>query len=1409
MNLLFKQELVQDVANALPKVQQTSFLPKAGSQTWQLYYYQEYTDVLLAKEELKNQVVEALLPLTRQEFPFRQMIHLQSCPFLASIFPQERAIRLYSNRMSRELALIHHFPEVSASEEDRKSFAELKSYAEKTLSFSSKDSPSIYETIAKICGLRNLLADQDYLKVCERAGGLTERLLYHLNSYRPTWFEKLSDYGLGLTAQYALLRIHLLKFLAILPSLDHDKSGKEVKRILLESLRRLLQDSAKARRNFKTGQEKALPENLLMAIRPGYKIARLVPAYLLAKIVRFSVKLMAKRFIAGETIEKAQKSFAGLFSSGRDVTLDQLGELVVSEAEADHYMQEVLKLISGFSLYFKQGEKNAAGINRAHVSIKVSALAADMRPEDLDYTYQLIAPRLRKILLLAQNRDVFINIDAEHYHYRDLVFKIYQRVLLETPELENFAATGIVLQAYLRDAAGHLQEIIDLAEKRKLRMPIRLVKGAYWDAETVEGEAHSFNPPQFLNKEETDLNFRELIYKIFEASPHVQLCLASHNFSDHSFAEQLRNDFFQDLPAIEHQCLHMTYEALSTAMAKMEWPVRNYVPVGGLLVGMAYLVRRIMENSSQVGILTIMRSHKKKHHLIGPHELHQQKKEHGELARDIGHSHFTDAFFNVPPVRTYLEQELAPVKESYQNFKQQSLNKEYDNSFLLNAGMEEIYCSSDPSIVVGSIRFGDEQDAVRVVDYLDDAYTQGVWSLSSVYKRSITLIKAAHIMLAQRNHLAALISYEAGKSVKEALGDVDEAIDFLDFYAREELTAKSSGVNNLSRGVVAVIAPWNFPLAIPCGMVSAALAAGNTVVLKSAEQTPLIAQLLVDILHQAGVPKNALVHLPGRGEIVGKAIVAHARVAAIVFTGSKAVGMQISRLASGRIIENKLWGIKFPVKAITEMGGKNAIIVTASAELDETISGILYSAYGHAGQKCSAASRVLVHASLKQRLIERLKDATNDIKVGASFEFSTYINPLISQEDQARVRRQVADAILEAQTYNGKCHVDRSKEDLPGYCVGPVVIELPSSRLRDPSSMSRQELFAPVIHVLEFETLPQAVALFNATDYALTGGVFGQSQDDIDFLADKLESGNLYINRPITGARVAIEPFGGFKLSGTGPKAGGKQYLNSFHIRPVNLPLLHELSFKTPKIEIGKDEEVLLARPSGLSVRRRLPRVLAGVSTLANNFEFLFQGIYAENKIQLLEFAEFLKKEASNFYLRGEKNRIIPGQLSYNSYFLCSKYLVIVGMEERAHFITLLQLISALTSGVGVTILSTNESAFHFWYTVHRYFVQAGISGENFSVFFSKPETNLKLLKHPLVEHVLIDADIESTEKLMQTIYDIKDSELNDWKLVKKIHSPFDAPSIGEHERLLQEFVHTRSFAVNTMRHGAPLNLDN
>ena len=426
----------------------------------------------------------------------------------------------------------------------------------------------------------------------------------------------------------------------------------------------------------------------------------------------------------------------------------------------------------------------------------------------------------------------------------------------------------------------------------------------------------------------------------------------------------------------------------------------------------------------------------------------------------------------------------------------------------------------------------------------------GGWAARPASERAAILRRAADLLVERRDLTAAWIVHEAAKSWPEALADVDEAIDYLRYYADEpEVQSPESRVGETSpdtghrtpdaglryrpRGVVAVIPPWNFPIAIPCGMTAAALVMGNAVLLKPAEQTPIIARRLVEILHEAGVPEDVLIWLPGPGEVVGATLVASPLVDMVAFTGSRAVGTLIYR--EGTRVQPARGGLR---ATVAEMGGKNAIVVFPDADLDEAVVGILTSAFGHANQKCSAASRVLIHRDVYDRLRRRLVEGADSLPTGPADDPGTVITPLIDAEARARVEQAAATARAE-----GRLLLDDLAR--PGPALGPELVEIPPSR----SAMARttqEEIFGPVLALIPFRDEDEAVGIANNTPYALTGGVFSRSPGTVERMASALDVGNLYVNRPITGARVGVEPFGGHRLSGTGPKAGGSEYLWAF-----------------------------------------------------------------------------------------------------------------------------------------------------------------------------------------------------------------------------------------------------------------------
>jgi predicted delta-1-pyrroline-5-carboxylate dehydrogenase group 2 len=507
---------------------------------------------------------------------------------------------------------------------------------------------------------------------------------------------------------------------------------------------------------------------------------------------------------------------------------------------------------------------------------------------------------------------------------------------------------------------------------------------------------------------------------------------------------------------------------------------------------------------------------------------------HAHAAADARHAALHQ-FRNHPPKRLFLQDEREQFAAALAAVRQ-----ELGRTYPLRLGGKEVHSRSvtpvpDPSHPegppAGFVHTAEPEHVERALRLATAAAED--WGARPVAERAAILRRGAELLAERRDQTAAWIVYEGAKSWVESLADVDEAIDYLRYYAllAETLTEDWGGYR--PRGVVAVIPPWNFPLAIPCGMTSAALVAGNAAILKPAEQTPIIARKLVEVLHEAGVPEDALIWLPGPGETVGAALVASPLVDMVAFTGSRAVGTMIYR--EGTRVAPARGGLR---ATVAEMGGKNPVLVFPDADLDEAVVGILRSAFGHANQKCSAASRVLIHRAVYPRLRQRLVEGARSLPVGPADQPSTLITPLIDDEARDRVLRAGAVARRE-----GRVLLDELEK--PGSVVGPEIVEIAPASAQT-AQTAQEEIFGPVLALIPFSDDAEALRIANSTHYALTGGVFSRSPGTVSRMVRALDAGNLYVNRPVTGARVGVEPFGGHRMSGTGPKAGGEEYLWAF-----------------------------------------------------------------------------------------------------------------------------------------------------------------------------------------------------------------------------------------------------------------------
>jgi len=870
-----------------------------------------------------------------------------------------------------------------------------------------------------------------------------------------------------------------------------------------------------------------------------------------AGAARLGARMMARHFIAASDLGEAIKSVAELRDKSLGFTVDLLGEAVLSAAEAQRYQRAYLRMIDGLAnaagdwkadpLLDRDGEDRP--LPRVNVSVKLSSLFSQFDPIDPQGTSFAVRERLRPILRLARQRGVFVNIDMEQYSYKDLTVQIF-RDILDEAEFRDWPDVGIAIQAYLRDCGDDLAVLAEWAKRRGRPVWVRLVKGAYWDYETIVAAQNDWPVPVFAKKHETDANYEKQSAFLIEHHDLLRPALGSHNIR--SIARALALAEAHGLPprSVEFQMLYGMADPVKQALVKMGQRVRVYTPVGELLPGMAYLVRRLLENTSNESFLRAgFLEHVPEERLL------------------MNPAHVTAATIGSP--RTMVEKSALPAfrNESLTDFSRAAarekmlaalkevggqLGKSYPLVINGKQIAREISIDSfDPShcrVLVGKAARATPNDARLAVAAAKDAFA--AWRDAGVERRAELLGKCADILRRRRFELSAWEVVETGKQWREADADVAEAIDFCLFYAREarrlaeaqrrDMPGEENRTFHEPRGVTVVIAPWNFPLAILCGMTTAALAAGNTVVMKPAEQSPVIAAKLMDVFVEAGLPDGVVNYLPGLGEEIGPVLVNHPDVAVIAFTGSRAVGLQIqveaARTPAGQFHLKKV---------ITEMGGKNAIIVDEDADLDEAVHGVVASAFGYAGQKCSACSRVIVVASVHDAFLQRLIEATRSLKIGPAEDPSCTVGPVIEEDARRRILATIEKGKGEAKLAYAGDVGDLAEE---GWYVGPhLFADLPEN-----STLAQEEIFGPVLAVMRAGTLDEALRIANGTAYALTGGIYSRSPANIERARREFRVGNLYINRKITGALVDRQPFGGFKLSGGGTKAGGSDYLLNF-----------------------------------------------------------------------------------------------------------------------------------------------------------------------------------------------------------------------------------------------------------------------
>lgn len=862
---------------------------------------------------------------------------------------------------------------------------------------------------------------------------------------------------------------------------------------------------------------------------------------LIRKGVDMAMRLMGEQFVTGETIAEALANAGNMENRGFRYSYDMLGEAALTEEDAKRYLASYEQAIHAIGK-----ASHGRGIYEGPgISIKLSALHPRYSRAQYDRVMEELYPTLLGLTQLARQYDIGINIDAEEADRLEISLDLLEKLCFD-PSLADWNGIGFVIQAYQKRCPYVIDYVIDLAKRSRHRLMIRLVKGAYWDSEIKRAQQDGLEGyPVYTRKPYTDVSYLACARKLLAVPESIYPQFATHNAHSLSAIYQLAGQNYYP-GQYEFQCLHGMGEPLyeqvvgKVADGKLGRPCRIYAPVGSHETLLAYLVRRLLENGANTSFVNRIADNS-----ISLQDLVQ------DPVQQIEQMAAREGSLGLPHPRIPLPREL------YGEARPNSAGLDLANEHRLGSLSAALLASTNntyqalpmlgtevpaPTEFQQVVNPADHRDVVgqvseATVELVDQALTCAlasgqIWQSTPPAERAAVLERAADLMESELQPLMGLLVRESGKTFANAIAEVREAVDFLRYYAAQ---ARNHFANESHRplGPVVCISPWNFPLAIFSGQVCAALAAGNTVLAKPAEQTPLIAAQAVRILREAGVPAGAVQLLPGRGETVGAALIADERVRGVMFTGSTEVAGIISRNLAGRLDAQ---GRTIPL--IAETGGQNAMIVDSSALTEQVVMDVISSAFDSAGQRCSALRVLCVQDDVAERVIRMLKGAMAEYKVGSPEHLSTDIGPVIDAEAKANIERHIKAMGDKgrrvhqiARTQEGACS--------RGTFVLPTLIELDSLDELGP------EVFGPVLHLVRYPRakLGELLAQINDSGYGLTLGVHTRIDETIAQVVNTAKVGNLYVNRNIVGAVVGVQPFGGEGLSGTGPKAGGPLYM--------------------------------------------------------------------------------------------------------------------------------------------------------------------------------------------------------------------------------------------------------------------------
>ena len=852
-----------------------------------------------------------------------------------------------------------------------------------------------------------------------------------------------------------------------------------------------------------------------------------------------AMRIMGQHFVLGRTIKEAMKNAKPYIKKGYNYSYDMLGESAITNAEAERYFQSYADAITKIA-------ENASDKNqRPTLSIKLSALHPRFEETQRERVLVELSNTVEKLINLGMQHNVGITIDAEEADRLELTLKLFQHIY-EKELVRGWEKFGLVIQAYSKRALPALVWLTKLAKTYGDEIPIRLVKGAYWDNEIQHSQVFGLSDyPVFTRKEYTDTAY--LACARYLLSDHTKGYIypqfASHNAHTVSSIKVMANPN----RAFEFQRLHGMGDSLyDSLISTTNSKVRIYAPVGSHEDLLPYLVRRLLENGANSSFV-----HQLSDERTNIEDLIKQPLELDDISKNQNNSAIPKPL-NIYPGRknsTGINLASTHSRETFMKSiksidRYTWLSAPIVGGEILNSGdSRKSYSPYNHDQFVGNIYEANKATVLNALDHAEQEVEN--WQKISVQQRSEILEKTADLFEQNKNELVSLCQLEAGKSIQDAIDEVREAIDFCRYYAQQAKlifshpismpspTGESNEVSLEGRGIFVCISPWNYPLAIFMGQLTAALAAGNVVIAKPAETTSLIAFRGLELLHEAGLPKNTVQFLPGSGSEIGAIINADNRISGVAFTGSNATAKRINQTLANRD-ENA--GI---ATIIAETGGLNAMIVDSTALPEQVARDVVDSAFSAAGQRCSALRVLYIQNEIADRVIELTKGMMQELSVGNPELISTDIGPVIDKRAQQNLLVYIDQTKNDCIDY---FQVELSSECRLGTFIAPTLFQISSIK------QMKEEQFGPILHVVRYDStdIDNVIEDINNTRYGLTFGIHTRNTSHYEDIAKRVKVGNVYINRNQIGAVVGVNPFGGCGLSGTGPKAGGPHYLHRF-----------------------------------------------------------------------------------------------------------------------------------------------------------------------------------------------------------------------------------------------------------------------